>query len=100
MIQGTTPIIRLKFPFSPRLLAEIEVSFIAGTSRDAHVVLSKVFDPGNAEESVDIPLTQEETRLMEGLTVIEVRAKTLTGGVIGFKHVPKYMRKTVSEVVL
>ena len=37
---------------------------------------------------------------MDGLTIIEVRAKTLTGGVIGFSHVAKVMRRTASEVDL
>ena len=96
MIQGTTPVLRLKFPFNARLLAEIEVSFITGTSRDAHVILVKTVDNPTEEDHVDISLTQEETRMMEGLTLIEVRARTLTGGVIGFKHVPKFMRKTVN----
>ena len=100
MIQGTTPVLRLKFPFNARLLAEIEVSFITGTSRDAHVILVKTVDNPTEEDHVDISLTQEETRMMEGLTLIEVRARTLTGGVIGFKHVPKYMRKTVNEGIL
>ena len=97
MIQGTTPVLRLKFPFNARLLAEIEVSFITGTSRDAHVILVKTVDNPTEEDHVDISLTQEETRMMEGLTLIEVRARTLTGGVIGFKHVPKFMRKTINE---
>ena len=100
MIQGTTPVLRLKFPFNARLLAEIEVSFITGTSRDAHVILVKTVDNPTGEDHVDISLTQEETRMMEGLTLIEVRARTLTGGVIGFKHVPKFMRKTVNEGIL
>lgn len=100
MIQGTTPVLRLKFPFNARLLAEIEVSFITGTSRDAHVILVKTVDNPTEEDHVDISLTQEETRMMEGLTLIEVRARTLTGGVIGFKHVPKFMRKTVNEGML
>ena len=100
MIQGTTPVLRLKFPFNARLLAEIEVSFITGTSRDAHVILVKTVDNPTEENHVDISLTQEETRMMEGLTLIEVRARTLTGGVIGFKHVPKFMRKTVNEGML
>ena len=100
MIQGTTPVLRLKFPFNARLLAEIEVSFITGTSRDAHVILVKTVDNPTEEGHVDISLTQEETRMMEGLTLIEVRARTLTGGVIGFKHVPKFMRKTVNEGIL
>ena len=100
MIQGTTPVLRLKFPFNARLLAEIEVSFITGTSRDAHVILVKTVDNPTEEDHVDISLTQEETRMREGLTLIEVRARTLTGGVIGFKHVPKYMRKTVNEGIL
>ena len=97
MIQGTTPVLRLKFPFNARLLAEVEVSFITGTSRDAHVILVKTVDNPTEEDHVDISLTQEETRMMEGLTLIEVRARTLTGGVIGFKHVPKFMRKTINE---
>ena len=100
MIQGTTPVLRLKFPFNARVLAEIEVSFITGTSRDAHVILVKTVDNPTEEDHVDISLTQEETRMMEGLTLIEVRARTLTGGVIGFKHVPKFMRKTVNEGIL
>ena len=100
MIQGTTPVLRLKFPFNARLLAEIEVSFITGTSRDAHVILVKTVENPTEEDHVDIPITQEETRMMEGLTLIEVRARTLTGGVIGFKHVPKFMRKTVNEGML
>ena len=100
MIQGTTPVLRLKFPFNARLLAEIEVSFITGTSRDAHVILVKTVDNPTEEDHVDISLTQEETRMMEGLTLIEVRARTLTGGVIGFKHVPKFMRKTINEGIL
>ena len=100
MIQGTTPVLRLKFPFNARLLAEIEVSFITGTSRDAPVILVKTVDNPTEEDHVDISLTQEETRMMEGLTLIEVRARTLTGGVIGFKHVPKFMRKTVNEGIL
>ena len=100
MIQGTTPVLRLKFPFNARLLAEIEVSFITGTSRDVHVILVKTVDNPTEEDHVDISLTQEETRMMEGLTLIEVRARTLTGGVIGFKHVPKFMRKTVNEGML
>ena len=100
MIQGTTPVLRLKFPFNARLLAEIEVSFITGTSRDAHVILVKTVDNPTEEDHVYISLTQEETRMMEGLTLIEVRARTLTGGVIGFKHVPKFMRKTVNEGML
>ena len=100
MIQGTTPVLRLKFPFNARLLAEIEVSFITGTSSDAHVILVKTVDNPTEEDHVDISLTQEETRMMEGLTLIEVRARTLTGGVIGFKHVPKFMRKTVNEGML
>lgn len=37
---------------------------------------------------------------MDGLTTIEVRAKTKTGGVVGFRHVPKWTRKTVSQVNL
>ena len=100
MIQGTTPVLRLKFPFNARLLAEIEVSFITGTSRDARVILVKTVENPTEEDFVDIPITQEETRMMEGLTLIEVRARTLTGGVIGFKHVPKFMRKTVNEGML
>ena len=100
MIQGTTPVLRLKFPFNARLLAEIELSFITGTSRDAHVILVKTVDNPTEEDHVDISLTQEETRMMEGLTLIEVRARTLTGGVIGFKHGPKFMRKTVNEGIL
>ena len=100
MIQGTTPVLRLKFPFNARLLAEIEVSFITGTSCDAHVILVKTVDSPTEVDHVDIPLTQEETRMMEGLIQIEVRARTLTGGVIGFKHVPKFMRKTVNEGML
>ena len=100
MIQGTTPVLRLKFPFNARLLSKIEVSFIAGTPCDAHVILVKTVDNPTEEDHVDISLTQEETRMMEGLTLIEVRARTLTGGVIGFKHVPKFMRKTVNEGIL
>ena len=100
MIQGTTPVLRLKFPFNARLLAEIEVSFITGTSRDAHVILVKKVENPTEEDFVDIPITQEETGRMEGLTPIEVRARTLTGGVVGVKHVPKFMRKTVNEGML
>ena len=76
------------------------MSFITGTSCDAHVILVKTVDSPTEVDHVDIPLTQEETRMMEGLIQIEVRARTLTGGVIGFKHVPKYMRKTVNEGIL
>ena len=100
MIQGTTPTLRLKFPFNVRVLTEVQVDLIQGSGRDAHVVLTKTVSGAINSEFIDIPITQEETRLMEGLTLIEVRAKTLTGGVIGFKHVPKFMRKTVNEGML
>lgn len=101
MIQGTTPTIRLKFPFDARLLETVEVNFIDGGGASSDIVLSKTIGAASiTKEVIEIPLTQEETRLMEGLTTIEVRAKTKTGGVVGFRHVPKYTRKTVSQVVL
>lgn len=100
MIQGTTPIIRLTFPFDARLLEKVEVSFLKGRPYgDPEIALSKTITEID-DERIEIPLTQEETRLMDGLTIIEVRAKTLTGGVIGFSHVPKVMRRTASEVDL
>ena len=100
MIQGTTPTIRLKFPFDARLLETVEVNFIDGTA-SSDIVLSKTIEAAAiTKEVIEIPLTQEETRLMEGLTTIEVRAKTKTGGVVGFRHVPKWTRKTVSQVDL
>ena len=100
MIQGTTPTIRLKFPFDARLLETVEVNFIDGGA-SSDIVLSKTIGAASiTKEVIEIPLTQEETRLMEGLTTIEVRAKTKTGGVVGFCHVPKYTRKTVSQVIL
>lgn len=98
MIQGTTPTIRLRFPFDARLLDTVEVNFIDGTASD-QIVLTKTIDTV-VSEVIEIPLTQEETRLMEGLTTVEVRARTKTGGVIGFRHVPKWTRKTVSKVDL
>ena len=64
------------------------------------MILVKTVDSPTEVDHVDIPLTQEETRMMEGLILIEARARTLTGGVIGFKHVPKFMRKTVNEGIL
>ena len=102
MIQGTTPIIRLSFPFDARLLDTVEVSFIDGSaSPDAEIILSKTIgSDAIVSESIEIPLTQKETRLMEGLTTIEVRAKTKTGGVIGFRHAPKWVRRTISQVGL
>lgn len=100
MIQGTTPTIRLTFPFDARLLEKVEVSFLKGRSYgDPEIALSKTVTE-ITDERIEIPLTQEETRLMDGLTIIEVRAKTLTGGVIGFSHVAKVMRRTASEVDL
>ena len=101
MIQGTTPRLRLKFPFDARLLDTIDVTFIDGSVGNPEIVLTKTLTSDMIDsETVDIDLTQEESRLMEGLTTVEVRAKTKTGGVIGFRHVPKWVRKTVSQVDL
>lgn len=101
MIQGTTPTLRLKFPFDARLLDTVEVNFIEGTSLAQEVVLTKTITSDMiVEDTISITLTQDETRLMEGLATVEVRAKTKTGGVIGFKHVPKWMRKTIGQEVL
>lgn len=99
MIQGTTPTLRLKFPFDARLLDTVEVNFIESTAFSQEVVLSKTIDM-ITEDTISITLTQDETRLMEGLATVEVRAKTKTGGVIGFRHVPKWMHKTVGQEVL
>lgn len=99
MIQGTTPIIRLSFPFDARLLDEVEVNFIRGSaSPGADIALSRtICSDAITSDVIEIPLTQDETRLMEGLTTIEVRARTKTGGVIGFRHTPKWMRRTISQ---
>lgn len=100
MIQGTTPTIRLTFPFDARLLEKVEVSFLIRRAYgDPEIILSKTITDIE-DEKIYIPLTQEETRLMVGLVIIEVRARTLTGDVIGFAHVSKMMRRTASEVDL
>lgn len=101
MIQGTTPLIKLRFPFDARMLHSVDVSFLSGTPDDAKVLLSKrVMSDEITESDVTLELTQEETRLMDGLTVVEVRTLTKTGKVLGFKHVPMWMRRTVGEAVL
>lgn len=99
MIQGTTPAIRLTLPFDARMCSHIRVAFISGPDRKE--VLSKdIEDSDITESTVLVPLTQEETRLMEGLVVLEVRAKTRTGQIIGFDPEPLIMADLVDEVEL
>lgn len=101
MIQGTTPTIRLRFPFDARMLYSIDVSFLSGHPDEAKVILTKTIGYGDITGTdAVLELTQEETRLMDGLTVAEVRARTKTGKVLGFRHAPLWMRRTVGEAVL
>lgn len=97
MIQGSTPSIRLTLPFDARLCSLIRVAFISGPERQ--VVLEKQIPRSElTAETVIIRLTQEETRLMEGLVVLEVRAKPLNGGVVAFEPAPLIMADLVDEV--
>ena len=99
MIQGTTPTIRLTLPFDARWLKKMEVAFVSGSPYKQRVVLTKTITDFPSEK-VLIPLTQTETRLMEGLVTIEVRAKTPEGDVIGSRHIPKIMQTIASGVDL
>ncbi len=59
MIQGTTPKLRLRFPFDARLLDTINVTFVDGSVGTPEIVLTKAltFDIIDSETvDIDIPL--------------------------------------------
>lgn len=99
MFQGSTPKIRLTPPFDARLCSLIRVAFVTGRERE--VVLTKeVRQSEIMHEYVTIPITQEETRLMEGLVVLEVRARMMNGEVVTFVPEPVVMAELIDEAMV
>ena len=80
MIRGTTPTIKLKFPFEVASITQIRVYFMQGSQ----TVLVKdeescVFE----DDTVSIPLSEEETFEFSAKKRCEIKCRFATGGVVG-----------------
>lgn len=80
MTRGTTPTIKIKFPFAVASITQIRVYFMQGSET---VLVKEETDCSFEDDTVSVPLTEEETFMFSPKKRCEIRCRFATGGVVG-----------------
>lgn len=80
MVRGTTPTIKLKFPFETSAITQIRVYFMQGSET---VLVKEETDCVFEDNYVSITLTEEETFMFSPKKRCEVKCRFATQGVVG-----------------